>query len=142
MDTVSREYIRHPAAIPISVTSEQVPEDKQHHSVDVSEGGLCFACADNFDAGDKVHISISVCRPAFNAEGIVCWSEKSDSNYLIGVVFLESDVTYALRMVEQICHIEDYRQEAFKQTGEKMSSEKAAMEWIGKYAEEFPNLEN
>lgn len=142
MDIVSREYIRHPAAIPISVMSGLVPEDKQHQVVDVSEGGLCFACADNFDAGDKVHITISVCRPEFNAEGIVCWCEKNDGDYLIGVVFMERDVTYALRMVEQICHIEDYRQEVFKQTGEKMSSEKAAMEWIGKYAKEFPNLEN
>jgi len=121
MDTISREYIRHPATIPISVTSEQVQEDKRHQVVDVSEGGLCFACADNFSAGDKVHITISVCRPEFNAEGIVCWCKKHANDYLIGVVFMERDVTYALRMVEQICHIEEYRQEAFKQTGEKMS---------------------
>jgi hypothetical protein len=142
MDIESREYIRHPAAIPIGITSELASEDKRHQVVDVSEGGLCFACADNFNAGDKVHITISVCRPEFNADGIVCWCEKKDDDYLVGVVFMERDVTYALRMVEQICHIEDYRQEVFKQTGEKMSSEKAAMEWIGKYAASFPKLDS
>jgi PilZ domain-containing protein len=139
METTSREYIRHPAAIPIGVTSEMMSADKQHQVVDVSEGGLCFACANDFNAGDKIHITISVCRPEFNADGIVCWCKQNDNDYLIGVVFMESDVTYALRMVEQICHIENYRQESFEQTGVKMSSEKAAMEWIQKYAAEFPN---
>ena len=140
MDTVSREYIRHPMAIPIDVKSETVQQYKHPHIKDISEGGLCFVYANNFSTGDKVQITISICRPEFNAEGIVRWCEKSDDDYLIGVVFLETEVTYSLRMVEQICHIENYRREVSKQTGEEMSAEKAAREWIHKYAGDFPTL--
>jgi hypothetical protein len=33
-------------------------------------------------------------------------------------------------MIEQICHIENYRQDQFSKTGELMTSEQAAHEWI------------
>lgn len=141
MDINARQYIRHPIAIPIHVASEQV-QDEHPQIKDISEGGLCFVCAKNFSTGDKVHITISICHPEFNAEGIVRWCEKNDNDYLIGVVFLESEAAYSLRMVEQICHIESYRQEILKQTGEEMTTEKAAREWIQKYASEFPNSLN
>jgi len=143
MDIESRQYIRHPVAVPIHVASEQVHDDEKPQVRDISEGGLCFVCANDFNSGDKVQITISICHPEFNAEGIVRWCEKNGSSYLIGVVFVECEETaYSLRMVEQICHIESYRQEKIKQTGEEMSSEAAAMEWIQKYASEFPNSLN
>ncbi|OUR63832.1 hypothetical protein A9Q79_08740 [Methylophaga sp. 42_25_T18] len=143
MNLVSRQYIRHPVAIPIHVAAEQVHEDEHHQVKDISAGGLCFVCANHFQMGDKVQITISICHPEFNAEGIVRWCKKNGNNHLIGVVFVECEETaYSLRMVEQICHIENYRQEMIKQTGEEMSSEKAAMEWIQKFASEFPNSLN
>lgn len=139
MDIDSRQYIRHPMAIPIHVASESVQEYQHHQIKDVSEGGLCFSCANHFNMGDKVQITISICHPDFDAEGIVRWCKQNENDYLIGIVFLEKDVFFAMRMVEQVCHIENYRQEMFKQTGIEMSTEDAAMEWIKKYASEFPN---
>ncbi len=140
MNIDSPQYIRHPVAIPIHVASEQEHEGDQHQVRDISEGGLCFVCANNFNSGDKVQITISICHPEFNAQGIVRWCEKSGNEFLIGVVFIDCEETfYSLRMVEQICHIESYRQEQIKQTGKEVSSEEAAMEWIQKFASEFPN---
>ena len=43
-----------------------------------------------------------------------------------------------LRMVEQICHIEHYRNELLQTEGREISSEVAAKEWIEKYAHTFP----
>lgn len=140
MDIESRQYIRHPVTIPIHVSSEQVHEEEQHQIRDISEGGLCFVCANNFNSGDKVQITISICHPEFNAQGIVRWCKKNGNDYLIGVVFIDCEETiYSLRMVEQVCHIEEYRQKLSKKTGKEISSETAAMEWIQKYASEFPN---
>lgn len=138
MNTNARQYIRHPISIPIQVASGDVEEDELQVK-DVSGGGLCFTCEKNYNAGDKVNIAISLCHPEFRAEGVVCWCEKKEQGYLIGVVFLEKDVFFALRMVEQICHIENYRQQMIKQSGQAMSTEIAAAEWIQKHASDFPN---
>ena len=44
-------------------------------------------------------------------------------------------------MVEQICHIEQYKQDVFEKDGRRLSGEQAALEWIEKYATDFPELE-
>ena len=41
-------------------------------------------------------------------------------------------------MVEQVCPIEQYRHEMLKNEGRTLSSEEAALEWIQKYAPQFP----
>ena len=40
-------------------------------------------------------------------------------------------------MVAQICQIEDYKRGVAQHEGRALSSEEAAREWIGTYAEEF-----
>ncbi|OUR72153.1 hypothetical protein A9Q78_07545 [Methylophaga sp. 41_12_T18] len=140
MDSESRQYIRHPIAIPLHVSSNKVQAYQQNQVKDLSHGGLCFACEHHHAAGETVKITISVCHPEFHAEGIVRWCKNIEDNYLIGIVFLEKDVLFAMRMVEQVCYIEDYRQQQSVLTGVEMSSEKAALEWLPKYASQFPKL--
>jgi hypothetical protein len=41
-------------------------------------------------------------------------------------------------MVEQVCHIENYKKEIYRAEGRLLSSEQAAMEWIIRYASRFP----
>ena len=41
-------------------------------------------------------------------------------------------------MVEQVCHIEQYKKEVLKNEGQGLSGEEAAVEWITKYAKDFP----
>jgi hypothetical protein len=43
-------------------------------------------------------------------------------------------------MVEQICHIEDYRQSVCRVEGRQLSAEEAAVEWIAQYAAQFPDI--
>jgi hypothetical protein len=43
-------------------------------------------------------------------------------------------------MVEQVCHIENYRKKILAETGTVLTSEQAAKEWIFHYAKEFPRL--
>ena len=41
-------------------------------------------------------------------------------------------------MVEQLCHIEHYRNEVNRKEGRDISSEEAATEWIAQFADKFP----
>ena len=59
----------------------------------------------------------------------------------IVVEFLAQDNAFRARMVERICHIENYRSEIFLTEGWVLTSEEAAIEWIRKFASDFPCLD-
>jgi hypothetical protein len=42
-------------------------------------------------------------------------------------------------MVEQVCHIENYRKVVYQAEGLLLRAEEAAMEWISKYASQYPD---
>ncbi|MCZ7563309.1 MAG: hypothetical protein M5U08_05410 [Burkholderiales bacterium] len=42
-------------------------------------------------------------------------------------------------MVEQVCHIEEYRRAVARDEGRTLSTEEAAAEWIAEYAARFPD---
>ncbi len=43
-------------------------------------------------------------------------------------------------MLEQICYMEEYKKEILDKDGRVLTSEEAAIEWITKFAAEFPEL--
>ncbi|WP_300318347.1 hypothetical protein [Accumulibacter sp.] len=45
-------------------------------------------------------------------------------------------------MVEQIQHIEHYRQEVLLVEGRTLDGDSAALEWISRYAALFPSIES
>lgn len=134
----NRLYIRHPSTIPIAF---KVSSDVKNTRVtDVGEGGLCFVCQHPIEAGEQIHIIISCIRPDFDADGVVRWCKQDGNDYLIGVAFQERSVAFSVRMIEQICHIEDYRKLIKNEQGIELSSEQAAEQWIKKYAHTFPSV--
>lgn len=82
-------------------------------------------------------------QPPFEADGEVMWCEAdSNGGYEIGVSFLSAEDAYRARMMEQVCHIEQYRREVLQSEGRHLNDRDAAMEWIDRYAPEFPGLEH
>ena len=135
----NRHYIRHPSTIPLAFNVKH--EERKTLATDVGEGGLCFVCQHPIKEGEHIHIMISCLQPKFDADGVVRWCCKQDDNdYLVGVAFQQQSVVYSVRMIEQICHIENYRQLVKKEQGIDLSSEQAAKQWIKKYAHTFPTL--
>lgn len=133
-----RRFIRHPSDIPISFKVE-----KQSHSGqplrDVSCGGLCFNSDCALQRGESVHIEIPLGDiPGFEADAVVTWCQLEGDHFAVGVQFENDSTAFSVRMVEQICHIEDYRTKVRLAEGRDLSSEEAAREWIDKYAEDFP----
>ncbi len=134
--------MRHPSNIPIEVSEGSQPELAQHAMHDVSLGGLSFDTGTRLEVGCLVDVRITFVRPIFSTQARVVWCSQVAQHYEIGVEFLESADAFRARMVEQVCHIEHYRQAVLSREGRAMSSEDAAMEWISLYAATFPRVDS
>lgn len=133
-----RQFIRHPTVVPLLFNLDDRTEKIQVK--DVGDGGLCFISNHSIDPDEHIHITIPLSNHEFEAHGIVRWCKHHGDAYLIGVAFQQESVIYAIRMVEQVCHIENYREKILAETGTELTSEQAAKEWIAHYAKEFPRI--
>lgn len=137
-----RSFIRHPSDIPIDFQLEELITDGGDYLRNVSHGGLAFSAKVAVSPGTTIRIKIPLIQPAFQAIGKVTWCHPQNNEFEIGVQFMDEGDTFRARMVEQICHIEQYKQETFEKEGRKLSGEQAAIEWIEKYANEFPGADD
>ena len=135
-----RSYIRHPSDIPIEVIPEGITHPNQHQLRDFSHGGLSFFSDARHQIGSGVKIRIAIVKPAFEVTGIVKWCHPVDDLFEIGLEFLDPQDSYKARMVEQICHIEHYKNEVLIKEGRKLTGQQAALEWIRRFASEFPPI--
>ncbi len=71
-------------------------------------------------------------------EGVVVWCRKQDGHFEVGMRFGDDRTAFRVRMVEQVCRIEQYRKNALEQEGRVLSAEEAAHEWVARYAKDFP----
>ena len=139
-----RSYIRHPSDIPIEYQIDEQAEGAAglEHLHDVSAGGLSFTSAHALVVGSLITIRISNVAPAFVARARVAWCRSEGDSFVVGVAFTESSDLFRARMVEQVCHIEHYKAEVLAQEGRKIDGEEASREWIKKFAQEFPRLDD
>ena len=133
-----RRYIRHPFDVTIHYTVNAANSKHPESLENISEGGLCFNVPDPIATGSEIHIEIPVHKPAFELDGIVVWCEEREGTYEVGVQFDDESKKFALRIVEQVCHITHYMREILHHEGRDLSTEEAAREWIEKYAHTFP----
>ena len=133
-----RLYIRHPTDVPIDFQLGGRASTSREVLTNYSEGGLCFLADALIEPGTEIHIAIPITPPQFHATGVVVWCRKEENCYLVGVKFTEEETAYAVRMVEQLCYIEHYKQTVKTKEGRALSGEEAALEWIEKFAGEFP----
>jgi hypothetical protein len=112
----------------------------REHLRNVSEGGLCFLAQVELEPGYPVHLRIPVIEQEFEADGIVVWCHHVATGYEVGVRFADAQDRYFVRLVEQLCYIEEYRREVERDEGRRLSSEEAAAEWIANFAAEFPTM--
>ena len=137
---MGRRFIRHPTDIAIEYRLGAARSREREHARNLSAGGLCFRAREALEPGCRIDITIRACDPPFRAAAQVVWCRGHAGTYHVGVRFLDDDKLYAARMVEQICHIEQYRIDALESEGRALTSEQAAAEWIAKHAAGFPRL--
>lgn len=136
-----RQFIRHPVDVPVKIGTAAGPSPQVVHTQDISAGGLALCCKQEMQPGALVQVSIPFVEPAFEARARVAWCRcRGGSDYELGVTFLDPDDAFRARMVEQICHIEDYRQSVLRRDGRQLDMEQAAHEWLEIYAADFPDI--
>ena len=134
-----RSYIRHPSDVPIEVIPEEnAAPNSSHQLQNFSHGGLSFISQATQKPGSLVKIRIPFVQPPFETVAIVKWCNANAGQYEIGVEFFDANDEFKVRMVEQICHIEHYKNEVLIKEGRKLSGQEAALEWIEKFAGDFP----
>lgn len=144
-----RQFIRHPTGIPLKIwhsshhAIEQAQQLQKHIKQtneslsNISLGGLAFHSQHAFPMSAPIKINIDLVNPPFEALCTVVWCQKKTEGYDIGVKFVDQDDVEEARMVEQICHIEDYRKK-MEVKGRILDIEEAAVEWLTEYGENFP----
>jgi len=133
-----RNFIRHPSDIPIDFQLEDLVIDDTDYLKNVSHGGLAFHSRRSLPLNSIIRIKIPLIDPVFQTLGKVTWCDAYVDYFEIGIEFLDEEDAFRTRMIEQICHIERYKQEVMEQEGRQLSGEEAAIEWIKKFAKSFP----
>ena len=135
-----RRYIRVPTAIPISFHLGAVGIEHREYARNISQGGLCFLSRARIAPGTAIQIEIAATDPVFRADGVVAWCHRNheEEAFAVGVCFDGVKTADSLRLVEQACHIEYYRQEVFRREGRQLTSEEAALEWIELFSTWIP----
>jgi hypothetical protein len=133
-----REFIRHPAEIPIECHVARLENRRRDRLKNISQGGLCFETANALQRGCIIRITIPVRKPPFVTTGTIVWCRHANGRYDVGVQFADANTEFSVRMVEQICHIQRYQKEVLEKQGRQLSDAEAALEWVEKYAKDFP----
>ena len=136
-----REYIRHPADIPIEFQQDSPSLSRNETMANISQGGLAFHAHTALAVGTVIQIRIALRQPAYQARARVAWCHPNSTGFDVGVELLDADDVFRARMVEQLCHIEHYKQMVLRTQGRRLSGQQAALEWISKFAEQFPQTE-
>lgn len=133
-----RAFIRHPAEVPLEVRAGDGAAPASLHATNVSLGGLCFLSAARMPAGTRVRLRIPTVSPPFEAEAQVVWCRPhAGGGWDVGARFLTAGDAFRARMVEQVCHIEQYRRDRARE-GRVLTGTEAAREWIARHASGFP----
>lgn len=133
-------FIKHPEDIPLdySVDAEQKQQFVNVQMLNVHDGGMVFGACSPVPIGVKINIRVSINGEELSLCGVVTHCIQLDDDHCdIGVQFKQDNEHYAMRMIEQACHIEHYRK-AWSAHGRKLTEDEAAKEWIARFAPSFP----
>lgn len=134
-----REFIRHTADVPLEI--EEISGEAPHEGrgVNVSVGGLAYLSNSCPSEGQIIELRIPTVDPPFEARGRIAWCRPENTQFLVGVQFLEASDAFRARMVQQVCSIERYRREVEEEEGRSLSPHEAAAEWIKRFGGRFPD---
>ncbi len=137
-----RRFFRHPTDIPICVKTATLSKEEECDMKDLSEGGLSCFLYSPIEVGMIVDINITTIDPPYYGQGKVVWVKLCDDNcknprYEVGIKFTDNNEMFKVRMVQQICHIEQYKLRILEEEGRELDSNAAAQEWIQLYAADF-----
>jgi len=136
MNTKLKKLIRHPRQVPVSIQS--IETDAVNNVVYLGE--LAVYSESTFPIGTKVMLHIEMPNTDAKLSGKIIWSHKSKYGHLLGISFQSESEAYRMRMIEQLCNIEAYRENLRTKEDRHLNREEAAAEWIARYSKDFPEV--
>jgi len=137
-----RCFIRHPVTMTVHCRKEGHVEVGAHEMRDISFGGMYFVSSDPYAPGDIVVMDIPALAASNRISGEIIWSSLLAMNpslqFANGLKFLNKQVLFLARMIEQMCCIQRYREAQARQNARSISGDEAAHEWIQMCAARFP----
>jgi hypothetical protein len=133
-----RRYVRHPSTIPIELSVDRQRSGTSTQLQNVGAGGIACAVEKPLPVGSTVQLRIPLVWPEYKGCGVVVWCRQQASigGFEVGIEF-DAQEAFKSKMVEQLCQIEEYRQQVLNDQGRALDGEQAAREWIGQHAGEF-----
>jgi len=132
-----REFVRHPTCIPIEVRLLSGSRSEVR-ILDISMGGLAFVYHWPISVGTEIAIRVPGLAEYLELLGRVVRCQSESPHWMVGMAFEHREDVFRMRMVEQICHIEAYRQQMLREKGRRMTSDEASLEWLAANAAHFP----
>jgi hypothetical protein len=133
-----RQFIRHTADLPIDIALGELAAHQKEYLINISFGGISFKSSVPVQKDTVIRIKIPLARPVFETSGKTVWCKRNGDYFDVGVEFTGVKDPFKIRMVQQICHIENYKKKVFEEEGRVLTGEQAALEWIRKFAHCFP----
>lgn len=133
-----RQFLRHPCDFPVELVIRKqtfLPRQRLHN---ISLGGVACNSPRGFRRGTSIELHIPLLGDAARYGGVIAWSRKQASDYRVGIAFIDEDMLFRARMIEQVCQIEHYRRQHAQADGGESPSEDLALEWIAQNAADFP----
>ena len=134
-------FIKHPLDYPYHLTASDRVIEHQHDDIDaVQLGGVVFEMAKPYAAGTVLELEISIRGDVYSFHGKVVFVRDKGNVSDVGFWLQNGEDLNQFRMVEQLCCIESYRNRIYQADGRQLSSQRAACEWVKKYAGALPAL--
>lgn len=132
---LEQQLIEHPplAAIQLSPQASEAGA-----ALTATYGGLrCQWCIPH-RPGSCVSVTVSAHRQQVTATARVVRCDLDEHGYLFELRFLDPEQAFAMRMMEQLCHIRRYQTQVGRHEGRWLDGNQAAREWIERFADDFP----
>ncbi|MBY4676655.1 hypothetical protein [Marinobacterium arenosum] len=130
-------FIRHPDEIPLELSSFDSYDETRSESRQL---GLICNSPHRFENGSSIRIAFPFIDKSESSDliGVVNSCRKINSDYELAIAFPNQDSAMRMRMLEQRARIYLYQQKMAQLYDRHLSEQDAALEWIDRYAANFP----
>ena len=130
-----REHVRHLAGIPIEIVHNGGRD--RYVLQNVSLGGIACYGDVSLPERTKVQVHMYLLKPAYSAHGHIIWCKQGEQGYELGIELSGEKDRARLHMIEQISHIEHYRNEVKLSEQRDIDGEQAAREWVATHVSDY-----
>ena len=130
--------IHHPTGLPVQLQRTDASPFESRDAARQSSGRICFELSESLEPGVMLEITIPLLQQSYRLKARVVESRPEGHCFRIFLTFPTEADAFLARAVEQACHIESYRMQVEATEGRRLTPDCAAMEWIEKFAADFP----